>query len=699
MSTPLLVNAASWVRQALSPIIDGNYPNSVRDNIISFFGYEHTNVTSITPSITLKATSNEMPKIIMASASGTTAAGSRTESSLALNPYLDLQYRWKLTYADDSPVEDLEGITDPRDGSAVNIFDNDSCDPEFSCIVREAGDYKLTLYAEGMTSTPLTVRQEIATELFTVTEDTNTHNWYDGTNGNDANDGLDPYGFALTTAIYTESTKELTQAGAFTSYDHTAATTGRFTNRYNYIYIDKAGFEGLYRIESKTDSDTIVLSSGLGSDQTSVTSSDGPKEIYDGLTVDKNFYHLRGGNTYTLANDWRIHFNPNANGMIGYDGVPVVTKATGTIVLLSYGGSNTPADTVIISGVEINGQGNSGCILGIASSLTESSVGACAFDNILVQKSVGATPVNLQYIGTSREQNILFLGGTLDGRELDTARGTNQHAMFSAVHLGAWFRVLGTTFNTDSDNAILDHFWYPSGDNNHLHSKYNNFSLSDTGTSYCMNTNRSDTGIADYQSICYNMMGDQADWGIDFSNASNDPTDKQFRNSRVSNNKSNVQRGFSLHYSLIEGAFTYNDIYKTNNTDNQIWLGGGAGFDPNDYQAVVYKNRSYGARLFNYLLGSYLESLDNEVVVPDSTTVGAIDPADQAGRDLIVDINQFYAPSGAEITADSVDEAIDDYNTTYSTDNITTEPSWNSVNDPANGDFGGVPTGLTVVVI
>ena len=246
------VDLRSWYKQSSSPILDGNNPLSERTGggAARFFGYEHVSVSSITiSSIVVASTSNEAPKALLASASNVSAVGSRLLSSLALNPYQDLEYRWTLTYSDDSPIEDLEGIVDPRDSTAVNPY-TDQISPEATFILREAGSYKLTLIARGMSATSLEVIEQTASTTITVTESTQDHLWHDGLLGNDSRDGLDPWGFGLTTAVYTEATGELTQVGAFASYVHDVSVN--FTDRDNYIYISKAGYEGLYRIASKT---------------------------------------------------------------------------------------------------------------------------------------------------------------------------------------------------------------------------------------------------------------------------------------------------------------------------------------------------------------------------------------------------------------------------------------------------------------
>lgn len=87
----------------------------------------------------------------------------------------------------------------------------------------------------------------------------------------DANDGLDPIGFGLATATYNDTTKTLTQSGAFSSYTF---STG------DLIYISGGtnATVGLYTIASKVDNDSITLTTSAGSTDATGdwTSSNGP---------------------------------------------------------------------------------------------------------------------------------------------------------------------------------------------------------------------------------------------------------------------------------------------------------------------------------------------------------------------------------------------------------------------------------------
>lgn len=86
----------------------------------------------------------------------------------------------------------------------------------------------------------------------------------------DTNDGLDPIGFNLSVATFTNSSKTLTKTGAYSSYTFTSG---------DLVYISGGTgvTTGLYEIASKTDNNNIVLIADIGgTDPTDVTSSDGP---------------------------------------------------------------------------------------------------------------------------------------------------------------------------------------------------------------------------------------------------------------------------------------------------------------------------------------------------------------------------------------------------------------------------------------
>ena len=117
---------------------------------------------------------------------------------------------------------------------------------------------------------------------------------------NNTNDGRDPIGFALATATWTSATKVLVKTGAFTSYTYTADDV-------IYIASATAGTNGLYVIASKESADQITLGdlvdgAGIASDQTDVTSSNGPHATIAYSATTSNAA-LVSGDTVRICND------------------------------------------------------------------------------------------------------------------------------------------------------------------------------------------------------------------------------------------------------------------------------------------------------------------------------------------------------------------------------------------------------------
>ncbi len=88
--------------------------------------------------------------------------------------------------------------------------------------------------------------------------------------GSDSNNGLDALGITLTAASWTAATRLITQSGLFASYSFLAGDR---------IYLAHASAftDGLYEIEERISDNAVQLIDIIsGSDQTSITSSNGP---------------------------------------------------------------------------------------------------------------------------------------------------------------------------------------------------------------------------------------------------------------------------------------------------------------------------------------------------------------------------------------------------------------------------------------
>ena len=723
MTTVADVDLSTWNRYATSPRLRGSNPfglnlisvgqasetnlaQSITDGdttLARFFGYEHTSVSAISiNSIVVASTSNEAPKALLASASNVSATGSRTLSSTALNPYQDLEYRWLLTYSDDSPIEDLEGIIDPRDSTAVNPY-TDQISPEFTCIIREAGSYKLTLTARAMSSTYLQVVEQVATTTITVVEDTLNHLWYDGTSGNNANDGLDPWGFGLTTAVYTESTGELTQSGAFSSYVHDVSVP--FTDRDNYIYISKAGVTGLYRIASKTDNNTIILEQKLGSDQTAVTSSNGAKQTFSGTLVSGTIQHLKGGNIYTVTNEMAIQAKANPVGVRGYGGKPTIQPSGISFLISTLASSSSffPSYTAF-SNITLDCNAISGGIEGVNTSTADSNTTTMVFDNCDIINSIrGACVVLQSFVTAPKVIHLLMYRMAIDNRYGTTGAATKGIAIYTSIpHEASNTRMFGLTLDNDSENSTLEHFVYPNGNMSHFHCAYTNFRHGNGSSSYCLNINNDEATTAKYISLNNNMANGNSDWFCDFSNSNNYADQKLFQDIVVINNKSNVAKAFTFHYSALDISFLYNEHWNAYNGHAafSLSLGGGV-FDPDTFFGVVSRNNVYGSPLADYQLGTTRELTDNVCYHTVNRVTLYYDPADLGAREFVVKDNNLYAPnktSSTIISSDATDITLAAFNaaTADIDGNTSTDPSWT---DPANGSFNGTPLGLAVTVV
>jgi hypothetical protein len=332
----------------------GAYPNGDKPlttlratwPIPAYKGYDHIATSSITMNaIDVNSATGEFPFMLMASAKNVTCVGTRNYGFGAIRPYTQLQHKWNLTKLGGDPVPHGNAILSPWTDLPINPY-VDRYSGEFTAVIHEPGVYVLELESSSPQDTAST------TINITVTEPTYTHQWFDGLNGNDANDGNDPWGFACTNASYTESTGQLTETGKFTSYNHAAATGGQLpVDNYNWIYLGAT--HGWRRITSKVSNDTIVIEPKIGSDQTGITSSDGPKQTFTGMPQNTPWNdvmaHLRGNNgatTYTL-ND-AIHFrafvasNDVRRSVVGYD-----TDADGVDVVPTVGMEGAFAEGVL----------------------------------------------------------------------------------------------------------------------------------------------------------------------------------------------------------------------------------------------------------------------------------------------------------------------------------------------------------------
>lgn len=308
-----------------------------------FFGHENSTITSITiPSITKKNATGEVPFALSVNSSATSCVGTRNKSGKACNPQIDLETRWELKHLDGSPIDFKNDplMSDPN-GVIVNPYTGQFGNGA-RFLIREAGQYTLTQTSKGDDGAGGYVTQTFS-ETITVTANTQTHRWIDGSAGNDANDGLDPHGFSITAGTYTDATKTLTKVGAFTSLTLDSEYP-QFSANYIYLTGGTGITAGLYEIESKTSNDAIVLKTSAGSDSSDVTTSTGAKQTFDNNSVAGEMTHLKGGQVYLSANNWNAS-RGTAVGVVGYGSSAAEIKAdTGSTGLVRL--NNNIADLV-----------------------------------------------------------------------------------------------------------------------------------------------------------------------------------------------------------------------------------------------------------------------------------------------------------------------------------------------------------------
>jgi hypothetical protein len=338
--------APLYVRDLLTTAVKDGYP---KWDTPEYQGYDHMTVTSITiGSIEIEETTGEAPFFISASAANTTMSASRDYASdfndaPSAYPFHMLEHKWTLTYLVGFGVVVEEGdMMVNAQGYSVNPYTG-QVSPEFGAPVRRPGSYQLRHTARGPDGSGGYI-EATTTVNITVSEPTYDHSFIDGLGGSELNDGFDPHGTALSLATYTESTGILSvegtaEAGAFAGMDNDDMQSGNYTDWWNYLYIASAdsGAIGTWHHFTVIDDNNIRLTEKIGSDQTNVVTSNGPKQVFTSQGNTDNldtFVHLNGNKgltQYSLDGDIRMNTgtynNSNVKRIGGYncdpDGVDI----------------------------------------------------------------------------------------------------------------------------------------------------------------------------------------------------------------------------------------------------------------------------------------------------------------------------------------------------------------------------------------
>ena len=702
----IFTTTTSGETQFRAPPRSAGYPQP-KWNVPTYTGYDYINVTSITMNaIDVAETTGEAPFFLFASASNVTCTGTRTYlSSEPIRPYTMLEHQWTLTYDDDSPVE-LDQ-SDELISSRWEVHNpyTDYKGGEYTVPIRRPGTYKLTLTSRGPGISNSTTR------TITVTAPTHDREYYDGLNGNDANDGFDPWGFNLSTATYTESTGELTQTGAFTSYNHTAATTGNYTDWYNWIYLISADSGPLgtwHRIASKTNNNTIVLQDKIGSDQTNVVSSDGAKQTFIGSSVhgsnDNKVVYLRGNQgatTYTWSQNFSFR-TPNLGiirtGLVGYDtnsdGVDITWNGSNVPVFnapVNGSGRYSPAQ-VMFSNIHLNmnaiGGSNAPCIEWIVSSTSGSYTTNVCADRITIYNM--ARDRALQYLGQS-SANPTILGSAwlcdFDGSQV--ASELKPSLIFLGVEdTSSRLAIVGVSATTACADLIRDHWVYPSF-KDHTNFSYNYFydgALVGYGFNLSL-PNTSNTQVQ-YLTMIENFVAG-GDWFSDCSPTNNEDNLGYLTDWIFARNCGYELRSGGIFGSAGFQLMALDNVAIFNITENQLTY-----FNPHrsdgsytNADNVFSRNKIYGMGLAEIRNDNVNEMVNNEI--HDYRTTAsciAYTESQYSSSTHAYDLNTFYTPNDAGTIIDNGagDQTAAQFDVTTGGTSSTANPNWT---DPANADF------------
>lgn len=238
-------------------------------------------------------------------ATGTTGVG-------VSNPFDMLEHGWN--YGDSGNIRTFQ-VRSYLTGQLVTKNPNtDQKKPLGMYVYNKPGSYTITYNVRGWIggTNYSSANSTISLTVAAWPEDTDFSAYFDSVGGNDANDGRDAWGLNISGGFYDPATGIFTKVGAFTNYDHAAATADDDQFQwYNRIYISSAGkpaLNGHRTISSKISNDALQLATGLCVGTASdVASSTGPKqtrgavETYCNSGNNKRAFLKRGSNFTATA--------------------------------------------------------------------------------------------------------------------------------------------------------------------------------------------------------------------------------------------------------------------------------------------------------------------------------------------------------------------------------------------------------------
>jgi len=696
--------STGWKRQQQAPFFRGDYPLSETVSLSlslypisagdpriirqwpKFLGYDYIIVSDINMGneIDTTAVSGEIPFPLFASAKNVTCNGRRSFSSEPIHPFEHLQHKWTITKDDGSPCNYSNEIINPLQNNVINPY-LDQVGGEACFLLREPGTYILQLTSSAPNGETNWIRKTI-----TVLPDVREHRFFDGLNGNDANDGLDPWGFGCINATYTESTGELTEIGKFVSYDHDAATASNHTDNYNVIYLGAT--HEWRRIAGKISDDTIVLDvdSKLGGDFTGLTSSSGAKQTYNGGNVANTFTHVRGNQgatEYTITTSCGFNFGASSLDNIhvgGYDGDGVVFKAdpsfSGLVFSIFTNQSGGAPPIATVHNIHVDAGGFSKSFGGALGSTSDTDTSFFVLDRCTSERISGSNGIELQSTQSTKPWNLLLW--SVDIINFKVASEQKRQGLFISSATGR-MHVIGGSITGEADNQSLDHYIYPSSKDDHTNISHVLFT-GGIGYNYCVNGNA--TGDLNYFCVtdCYGE-GD-VNWFNDLSESNNDPSVSSFKNIYIARNAIKPNRAFMYHYAgkqltILDNIQIGGDREMINHDVNT------AGYVDSEFSYVNQRNWCYGFGFENDTKGAHRETVDN-ISYDDRTSARVLSVNTSVfDDDVIYDFNNFYTPNdldGNIIVDDLINISLNDFNTATGKNNIAIDPLWP---DPNNGVF------------
>ncbi len=635
-----------------------------------YLGARVDSATAITPVITSNYTSGNVPCQVQVSIQGTTVTGDSKY-------YGHIEVSWDFGDTGDTRTANNEF------GKSVNL-NNGQVGREAAYVYMKPGSYTITAnYRIWNGVSLITATQTLS---FTVNPiPSNALRMYISTSGSDSNDGNDPNGFALTGATWTASTKTLTKAGAFTSYNHATATAPTYDlQKTNIIYISGGTggvVTGWYTIESKTNNDSIVLTSRLTANDvtngTNITSSNGPKAtVADTSTALKTFIEadtgvvrygfIRAGDTHSIRSAMTGE-RSSGRRIISYGANSNVTKVT-FIANASLSGNpmffvNDSTGTSgygdwLFCGIKINLNSVSSVhyftlYFGPASTSSGSAKRYCwvdcEFNNGI--SSDGLPVFNMNRFGTSVVESFMWINCSFSNPLI-----TKSHLFIMGDR---WLTFIGCNFTGGNGNPTFDHYIYPDKWENRLFA-YCNFATLNNKLSYAINNNVEDAAGADksYMDIRNNVFYGP-NYAVDLSNDNN---------GLGGGNCNNAFFGDNLLNGVTKGIYCYNvktlyvarNRYYSSNTSPLgnvlalIWINNSIALDIEVWDNKIYFLNpgvdSYGVfacappNAVGHIAGNYLRI---------SGTSGAYGGENYSSSNIAWDKNNFSRTTGSVFFYDS----------------------------------------------